>query len=156
QIVEVDYSSPKHCASVEQLINEYVQDPLETGQPLREDVRTRLVRGLQENPTLVLLAQQDEAYVGIAVCLRGYTTFSARPALNIHDLAVTSTCRGQGVGSALLEAVEERARQSDCARLTLEVRAANQDARRLYERFGFTGSQYETEDGATLFCVKRL
>ena len=157
QIIEADLLNAKHAAAVEQLLDEYAHDPLEGGQGLAQDVLARLVDQLQNaSMRLVLLAKVDDTFTGIAVCFWGFSTFAARPAINIHDLAVSATCRGRGVGSALLADVESRARAADCCRITLEVKAANHDARRLYTRKGFTGADIEVSEQVTLFCVKTL
>ena len=50
------------------------------------------------------------------------STFHAAPLLNIHDLAVVPGVRGQGVGRALLTAVERFATAQRHCKLTLEVR----------------------------------
>lgn len=54
----------------------------------------------------------------------------------IESLAVRKECRGQGLGTALLEWGEQAARARGCSVLTLGVVIGN-PARRLYERFGF-------------------
>jgi GNAT superfamily N-acetyltransferase len=118
---------------------------------LAPDVRLRLVPALREIPrALVLLAVADDTPIGIAVCFVGFSTFRAQPLLNIHVLSVLRRYRGQGVGSALLEAAEDHARRQGCCRMTLEVLESNVRARALYTRFGF--------DAATLsrFMVKPL
>jgi GNAT superfamily N-acetyltransferase len=46
--------------------------------------------------------------------------------------------RGQGLGSALLDALEDRARTSGSARLALDISAKNHAARRFYDRHGLT------------------
>ena len=79
---------------------------------------------------------EDEP-AGIAVCFFGFSTFRARPLLNVHDLAVMPKYRRQGVGSALLRECENRALRAGCCKLTLEVQDDNLRARALYERFGF-------------------
>jgi RimJ/RimL family protein N-acetyltransferase len=45
--------------------------------------------------------------------------------------------RGSGVGTALMEAIVERARRNKAHKITLQVWPHNHPARRLYERFGF-------------------
>ena len=55
----------------------------------------------------------------------------------IGGLAVAAEARGKGVGSKLLEAVLDMARQQGAAKVTLRVLGHNTVARRLYERFGF-------------------
>ena len=156
-IIEADLNDPQHAASVARLLDEYAHDPLEGGKGLAQDVLSQLVEQLQSaSMRLVLLAEGEGHFVGIAVCFWGFSTFAARPAINIHDLAVSATCRGRGVGSALLAEVESRARAADCCRITLEVKGANHDARRLYTRKGFAGADLEVPEQVTLFCVKTL
>ena len=58
-------------------------------------------------------------------------------------LAVDSEQRGKGIGSALMDSVEEQAFASGSARLSLDVSAKNHGAIRLYERRGMSvGSPY--------------
>lgn len=78
----------------------------------------------------------------------------AQPLINIHDLAVVPECRGQGVGRALLQAIEEEARRGGCCRLTLEVRADNRIARGLYQSFGFQPGNAKSD--ALAFWKKSL
>jgi len=72
-----------------------------------------------------------------------------RPLLRIHNtlaegdfylqaLAVDEAHRGQGIGSALIDRIEERARDGGSLRLAVDVSAQNERARRLYERHGIT------------------
>ena len=53
-------------------------------------------------------------------------------------IAVDTERRGDGVGSVLMDSVEERARTSGASRLCLDVSAKNEGARRFYERRGMT------------------
>ena len=54
------------------------------------------------------------------------------------SIAVDEELRGEGVGSRLIDSIEERARASGSRRLSLDVSAKNEGARRLYERRGMT------------------
>lgn len=54
------------------------------------------------------------------------------------SIAIDKELRGEGVGSALMDSTEERARASSSTRLSLDVSAKNEGARRLYERRGMT------------------
>lgn len=56
----------------------------------------------------------------------------------LQSIAVDKECRGEGVGSALIDAIEGRARACGAIRLSLDVSAKNEGARRLYERRGLT------------------
>ena len=56
----------------------------------------------------------------------------------ILSMAVDRECRGGGIGSILIDFVEKRARERGSTRLSLDVSAKNEGARRLYERCGMT------------------
>ena len=57
--------------------------------------------------------------------------------IHINNLAIRPEFRGRGMGTALLHHVLAEARRLGAKRATLEVRASNDSARRLYERLGF-------------------
>ena len=157
QIVEADLNAAEHQAAVVELLDAYATDPMGNGKPLADEVRKRLVAGLQELPTtLVFLAYDQTSPVGVAVCFRGFSTFVARPLINVHDLAVLPTHRGRGVGRKLLAAVETRARESGCCKLTREVLENNRVARRFYADFGFAPATYVPQAGVALFLAKGL
>jgi ribosomal protein S18 acetylase RimI-like enzyme len=157
EIVEAQLHRADHAQSIVGLTNAYALDPIGGGKALSDDVRDALIPGLRAQPTtLVLLAYLDGEAVGLATCFWGFSTFAARPLLNVHDLAVLPKCRGQGVGRELLRAIEVRARQRGCAKLTLEVREQNARARGVYESEGYAQSGSGEELGPDLFYVKRL
>ncbi len=54
----------------------------------------------------------------------------------LQAIAVDKALRGDGVGSVLMDSFEERARTSGSTRLSLDVSARNEGARRFYERRG--------------------
>ena len=156
-IMEADLENPDHTAAILRILDEYAHDPLEGGQGLPGEVLDRMIEQLRQvTMRLVLLAHIDGIFGGIALCFWGFSSFAARPAINIHDLVVSPQLRGRGIGSALLSEVEIRARAASCSRITLEVRGANHDARRLYTRSGFCGADVEVPENVTLFCVKTL
>lgn len=57
--------------------------------------------------------------------------------IHINNVAVRPGLRARGLGTALLTHVLEAARTLGAGRATLEVRASNVDAQRLYGRLGF-------------------
>ncbi len=57
--------------------------------------------------------------------------------VSVLKLAVLPDYQRRGIGLALLDAVCGRALERGCARILLEVSAANAPALRLYTRFGF-------------------
>jgi ribosomal-protein-alanine N-acetyltransferase len=57
--------------------------------------------------------------------------------VNLHRIAVRKDQQRKGVAAVLLRAMVGRAYQEGARYASLEVRSANEPARRLYERFGF-------------------
>jgi ribosomal-protein-alanine N-acetyltransferase len=57
--------------------------------------------------------------------------------IHINNVAVLPQFRGQGMGTTLMQHVLAEARRLGAMRATLEVRASNGAALRLYERLGF-------------------
>jgi GNAT superfamily N-acetyltransferase len=137
-IREANLHDAADCSSLVEVLDSYASDPVGLGEPLSPEVRARLPEGLRNHPTtLVLLAFAAERPVGVAICFLGFSSFKALPLLNIHDLAVIPEWRGKGVGRALLAAVEAKAVERGCCKLTLEVQDHNRRARALYEHVGF-------------------
>ncbi len=156
-IQAADLDDPVHAAAIVAVLDTYARDPMGGGAPLPADVRARLLPGLRSHPTtLVLLAFDEGEAVGIAVCFVGFSTFQARPLLNVHDLAVLPARRGAGIGRALLAAAEAQARRRGCCKLTLEVQDQNHRARAVYARFGFTDFVLGGDVVSTRFLSKTL
>ena len=47
--------------------------------------------------------------VGLIDCFAGFSTFAAKPLLNVHDIVVHASRRGQGIAQALLAWAGQRA-----------------------------------------------
>ena len=158
RVIEANLRDDRQVREIIEVLDSYAQEPAGGLAPLPADARERLARDLKDVDGAVVLAAIDheEHVVGVAVCFRGYSTFRARPLLNIHDLAVLPDYRGQGVGTELLAAVEQRARDDDCCKLTLEVLDDNHGARRLYEQLGFGDGGPGEHETTTLFMQKPL
>ena len=138
RILEADLSDSRHAAAIVELVDLYARELNGGGAGLHEQVKATMIAGLRATPTTrVFLAYADDRAVGVAVCFAGYSTFRGKPLINIHDLAVHPDCRGRGVGTTLLAAIEQAARDAGCCAVTLEVDQSNLGARRLYERCGF-------------------
>jgi ribosomal protein S18 acetylase RimI-like enzyme len=153
-IIEADLADESHGRAIVELLDAYAREEIGQGAPLSDEVRAALPARLRGHPTTrVFLALKDGQAVGVAVCFVGFSTFRAKPLINIHDLAVAPSHRGRGVGGALLDHVAEAARAAGYCAVTLEVRRDN-DARRLYERAGFQWG--DDRPTAQRFMVKRL
>jgi ribosomal protein S18 acetylase RimI-like enzyme len=137
-ITDVDLSRADHQQALVTMVDAFMRDPMEGGEPLSEQSKRELVPGLRAHPACyVLLAWCDGLPVGFAICFLGFSTFNARPLVNIHDIFVDSAVRGIGIGRMLLARIEAKARELNCCRITLEVRQDNRVARGLYRKVGF-------------------
>jgi len=156
-VVEADLALPVHQAAVLAMLEAYSADPMGDGRPLSADSRANVIEGLRTHPTtLVFLAFHAGGPAGIATCFRGFSTFAAKPLINVHDFFVVPALRGRGIGRALMAAVERKAGETGCCKLTLEVQENNLRARRLYEACGFSQAQYVGAAGRSVFLWKRL
>ncbi len=156
-VIEADLSQPHHQRDVVAMTAVYALDIMGNNAPLPKDVLERLVPALISFPTtIIFLAYDGDKAVGIATCFLGFSTFAARPLINIHDLAVISEHRGQGVSRKLMQAVENKARELGCAKITLEVLEDNHRARHIYKTAGFHHGTLGQNKSGMLFYTKRL
>lgn len=156
-VIEADLSRPDHQEATIDLLNGYSMDPMADAAPLSETARRKLIRGLRALPTtLVFLAYRAAEPVGLAICFRGFSTFAARPLVNIHDFFVAPAHRGTGISRMLFAAIEQRACELGCCKLTLEVLENNHRARRVYAAAGFAPPEYGPGTGGSLFLAKVL
>ena len=139
------------------LLDAYASEPMGGGEALAQEVKQRLCDDLAARTTAAsFIAWQDDEAVGLVNCIEGYSTFKARPLMNIHDIAVLPAYRGVGVGQALLAAAEQHARARGCCKLTLEVLTGNARALSSYLRFGFAPYELDPATGQASFMQKWL
>ncbi len=156
-VCRADYQNPHHARALVALLDAYAQDPAGGGAPLSEFAKTHLVAELAARPqAFSVLAFAGEQPVGLVNCIEGFSTFACRPLVNIHDVAVLSSHRGQRVAEEMLALVETIARERGACKLTLEVLQGNASAIRLYQRTGFAGYQLDPALGQAQFFQKWL
>src|SRR4029434_8159590 len=86
--------------------------------PLSAEARANLIPGLvKHGGARVYLAFEENEPVGLALCFVGFSSFRAKPLINIHDIAVRPQVRGRGIGRQLLSAVEQDARTLGCCKV---------------------------------------
>jgi len=154
-IIQADFKNSAQRAAIPYLLNTYAKGLLGFRKALDVSVLEHLVPGLETSPNaVVLLAQCGAEYVGMAICFLGFSTFHAKPLMNIHDFMVLPDFRGRGIGRALLAKAETTARRMNCCKMTLEVQEHNIPARKLYRKYGFKDSFLDVEAGSQLFMTK--
>ena len=153
----VDYRHGPDRAALISLLDAYAREPMGGATPLPADVRARLCDDLGALPSAAsFIAWHGNEPVGLVNTFETYSTFKARPLLNVHDIVVLPTHRASGVGQALLAACEAHARERGCCKLTLEVLSGNARALRSYERFGFAPYVLDPAQGHALLMQKWL
>ncbi|MCP5130921.1 MAG: GNAT family N-acetyltransferase [Pseudomonadales bacterium] len=157
EVMRADYLDPRQADDIVFLLNDYASDPMGGGEPLAPKVREQLVASLAALPHAVtVLCYVDGVAAGLANCFEGFSTFSCKKLLNIHDMAVVARFRGLGLSQHLLRGVEAVARERGCAKLTLEVLQGNEAAKSAYKKFGFDAYQLDPALGDALFWQKAL
>jgi ribosomal protein S18 acetylase RimI-like enzyme len=120
--------------------------------PLNKIQQLRMVDGLANHPSsFVLFLILEEEVVGLAACFINFSTFHARPYLNIHDIIVDNKHRGKGYGKMLMSELIVLSEQRKYCKITLEVREDNVIAQKLYTHMGF-----EESNPKMLFWTKKL
>jgi ribosomal protein S18 acetylase RimI-like enzyme len=133
-----DYGDALHRQALIDLINHYKTDPMGGCDPLTSEEADALVKGLSAHPSsFVLFVKSGDIIAGLAVCFVNFSTFKAKPFINIHDLVVYKKYRNKGLGRAILEKIIALARERGCCKVTLEVRIDNAKAQGLYRNIGF-------------------
>jgi [ribosomal protein S18]-alanine N-acetyltransferase len=79
---------------------------------------------------------------------------------HLMNVAVAANHRRQGIAVALVDAVVSEAQSRACTAVTLEVRASNLGAQRLYHRFGFAPAgirpRYYGDEDAVIMWTPEL
>ncbi len=157
EIHSANYSNPLHGREIIELMSEYAQDLMGGQKDLSDEVKKNLVGSLENIPeAFSVIAYVDEKPAGLINCFEGFSTFSCKPLVNIHDVIVSSDYRGQGISSLMLEKVEQIAIERGCCKLTLEVLEGNKAAQNSYQKFGFSAYELDPEVGKALFWEKKL
>jgi ribosomal protein S18 acetylase RimI-like enzyme len=156
-IREADLADPEQAAGLVEMLDAYMRDPMEGGLAPSEQVKRQLIPGLRAHPACyVFFALRGEKPVGFAICFLGFSTFNARPLINVHDLFVQASARGVGIGKLILDQIEAKARSMNGCAITLEVRQDNRRARGLYRKFGFERAEVGPQRVPMEFWRKRL
>ena len=89
----------------------------------------------------LLVAEVGGRLVGTIDCfITANLTHDGRPYATIENLVVDASCRRQGVGTALVDAVLSEARRTGCYKVQLLSNRMRRDAHSFYERVGFQPS----------------
>lgn len=156
-VTQANYHDAAHARAIVDLLDAYAMDPMGGGEPLPQTVRATLVEGLAARPhAFSVLCFVDGAPAGLVNCFEAFSTFEARPLVNIHDVIVSAAYRGQGISQTMLGEVERIAQARGCCKLTLEVLEGNEIAQNAYRKLGFANYQLDPSMGRAMFWQKKL
>merc|ERR1711862_634409 len=109
----MDYDDSGHASALRLILAQYAEDPMGGGGA--------------RNPA------------GLMNCFMGFSTFCAKPLINIHDCAVLPVFRRRGVCVAMMQHLEVVAKERGCCKITPEVLEGNIPAKSAYKKCGFEG-----------------
>ncbi len=88
----------------------------------------------------VFVAAEGEKVLGYCICsvkrYENHPVIANHATFYVEDLCVDETCRGQKIGTLLMERVKEYARWLKCYNITLNVWACNEEGIKFYEALG--------------------
>lgn len=152
QIIEGDLNIAEHAEHFLRLTSAYMADVMGGADAWNAEQKERVIHEMANHPcALILFAKVDGQFAGICTCFYAYSTFLAKPLINIHDIYIQDAFRGIGVGKKLVKTLEEVAKEKKCGKITLEVRRDNLNARDLYKSQGFTEARH-----SRFFWIKYL
>lgn len=97
----------------------------------RSDTLSEIEKKVQRDPDLFLVAECEDQIIGAVM-----GGFDGRRGL-IYHLAVTTSFRGRGIGSQLMDELEERLRHKGCLKSYLLVTSDNTEVESYYKNRGW-------------------
>ena len=140
-MTRVREARPGDDAFVAELVPRFVEHGAADGHTREEviDGTRRVLRGALygARPTDVFVIAEDEngERTGFLYAVMERDFFTDEPYLHVSEIATVRS--GDGVGAALMDAAESRARKRGYRFVTLNVVDENAAARRFYERHGY-------------------
>jgi GNAT superfamily N-acetyltransferase len=122
---------------------------LREGEPVPEDFAEALGEAAETGAVELLAARAEGRVVGVAVLAYRLSISAAGLFASIEDLYVRPDARRQGIGRALLEAVEDRCASRGVS--YVEAQVEDEEAAAFYSAFG-----YEEEPGVRVFSCSHV
>lgn len=138
KLIQVDLHNELHHKAVISLLNDYMLDEMGIGEAMPVQLGPRIIEGLKKHKAYMgFLVEIDDEFAALANCNLNFSTWKAKPLINIHDFIVSPRFRKRGVGLFLLKSIEDFAKENGYCRINLEVRHDNYKAQNLYKKAGF-------------------
>lgn len=160
QLIHANYGDPAHMAALVGLLDTYARDAAGGGEALSDFTKANLPNALRARTFMFSVLAFDVSAgmlpVGLVNCVEGFSTFACQPLVNVHDVVVLASHRGQRIAQQMFAMVEQIALQRGACKLTLEVLSGNAPAVTLYRRLGFDNYQLDPAMGHAQFMQKWL
>jgi GNAT superfamily N-acetyltransferase len=144
----VSADEPDDLAEAAQLLHDFNLE-FDAASPGPGVLAIRLGRLLAGGSTLLLLA--DRPATGLALVTLRPNVWHDGPVALLDELYVQPGRRDRGIGAALLAAVRAESRRRAVEVIEINVDEPDVDARRFYERHGFTAIDPDTGDRALYY-----
>ncbi|ATC93083.1 GNAT family N-acetyltransferase [Pseudoalteromonas tunicata] len=109
-----------------------------------------LTERIAANESVIFVAKEDDNKIcGFVQLYPSFSSISAKRSWILNDLFVLESCRGKGVGKALLDKAKAMAIETAATSLTLETHHTNTEAQKLYLSLG-----YKLEDQFKSYYLK--
>jgi ribosomal protein S18 acetylase RimI-like enzyme len=162
--LEVDYHNPQHTGDLLEMLQMYASDPMGAGKPLGTDITDTLIAKMAARPHVFSVlaygdvqgAERKTQPIAFANCIESFSTFKAKPVVNIHDFAIIEQARGHGISQGLMNCIEGVSKQRGACKITLEVLQGNIAAQKAYVKSGFKGYELDPNMGQAMFWEKPL
>ena len=136
--LEVDIDDNEHTKQIIRLLDAYMRDEMGNNSPMPEEMAPKIIEGLKNHSAyLGFFATAGGEFIALANCNKNFSTFKAKPIINIHDFFVHPDFRGKGAGKFLLNSIAKYGQENGFCRINLEVRNDNIKAQKLYENIGY-------------------
>ncbi len=126
-----------------------LEESLRDGEPVPDDFAEALRKAVESGELEVLAARAEGRVVGVVLLAYHLSVSAAGLFASIEDLYVRPAARRQGIGRALLEAVERRCVSRGVS--YVEAQVEDREAAAFYSVLG-----YEEEPGVRLFSRSHI
>ncbi len=106
--------------------------------PTKEVIPKERFEGLIEEKNIFVAKIETKivGYVTFSIVEKANSIMRFRKQLSIDAMCVDKNYRGKGIGTSLLEFIEEYAKEENCTDIYLTVNEENRNAIKTYEKFG--------------------
>ena len=126
-----------------------------TATPSVAEFEERLTLLLARTSVVAFIAGEENDPVGFALATSRPSPYFDGPLTVLDEMYVRPADRGRGWGSRLMGALLHHLHELDCGEVHINVDEMDRDARRFYERHGFT-NQDPASDERMLLYVQEL